>query len=301
MNPTIPAGGTISDFTLLLWAVSEVLHFSEKKIKTANSGILIVDIKKSALESLDGFDLELYPFVSYLLQDLWEIGSTSKKLKYFIKRNNLEKHELKILDIGCGKGAISIPVVKEFNAEVLGIDAIPEFIETAKNKAKELGVENKCTFINGDASNLINDLKGFNFAMLASVGQILGDISQSLNRLEDCLISDGYVYLDDVYLPDNALSNYTRCLRESDFYKQINESNFYIVDKLIQSPDETVEEDDIIYTKIAARTEELIAKYPDKKKLFEAYLAMQRKENYALENVLQGITILLKRKNFAEV
>jgi len=122
-----------------------------------------------------------------------------------LKRNYLHTQQLKILDIGCGKGAISIPIVKEIDSTVYGIDAMPEFIEAAKGKAKEFGVEKFCTFVNGDASKLINNLKGFNLIMVASVGPILGNISQTLSKLEGCLSNNGYVILDDGFLPDNAV------------------------------------------------------------------------------------------------
>lgn len=254
------------------------------------------DFNKSVLESLDCFEPGLRPFIPFLLQDLWEIGSSSQKVLEMIKRNNLHERKLKILDIGCGKGAISIPIAKEVNAEVLGIDAMPEFIEEAKLKAKEFGVESLCTFVSGDASKLITELKGFDLALLASVGPVLGNVSQTLSVLEKCIVDNGYVLLDDGFLPDYAVSDYTRCLRESEFYKQINESNYFMIDKLIQSPDDTAETDDHIYSKIEKRVNELSVQYPVKKELFESYLAMQEKENYALENELQCAMILLQKK-----
>ena len=254
------------------------------------------ELNDRILESLDCFNAELFPFIPYLLRDLWEMGSSSKKISKIISENGLNKQKLKILDIGCGKGGISIPIAKEFNAEVFGIDVIPEFIEEAKHKAKQWNVEDCCVYKCGDADKEINNLKGFNLIMLTSVGPVLGNVSETLNRLESCLETDGYVILDDCYLPDDAVSDYTRCLRESDFFDQINQSNFMIIHTSIQLPEDTAEEDEYIYEKIEQRTKELTAKYPSKKDLFESYLRMQRKENYALENELTCITVLLKKK-----
>ena len=254
------------------------------------------NFERESLETLDCFDVELRPFIPYLLQDLWEIGSSSQKILDMIKRNKLNEKHLKILDIGCGKGAISIPISKELNAEVFGIDAMPEFIENAKDKSKEFGVDKFCSFVSGDAAELIYDLKKVNLVLLASVGQILGNVSQTLTILEKCLEQGGYVILDDCYLPDNSVSDYTRCLRESEFYKQIGASNFNVIDQLILSEDDTAENDDYIYKKIETRVKALSAEHPDKKALFEKYLATQKKENYALENELKCVTILLKMK-----
>lgn len=93
------------------------------------------ELENIPLDSLDCFDKELRPFIPHLLEDLWEIGSTSRKIRKFIVGNGLDKIKLKILDIGCGKGGISIPLAKEFEAQVFGVDAMPEFIEYAKSKA----------------------------------------------------------------------------------------------------------------------------------------------------------------------
>ncbi len=254
------------------------------------------NFEKDFLETLDCFEPELKQFIPYLLQDLWEIGSSSGKILSVITKNKLHENHLRILDIGCGKGAITIPIAKELNAEVFGIDAMPEFVEDAKTKAKEYGVEKLCSFINGDAVKLINGLKDFNLALLASVGPVLGDVSQTLANLEKCLTDGGYVILDDCYLPDEAVSNYTRCPRETQFFKQISESNFSVIDTVTQLPDETADTDNYIYTKIEMRVNELSDKFPVKKSIFENYLAAQKKENYSLENELQCVTILLKKK-----
>ena len=254
------------------------------------------ELNEKILESLDCFDAELFPFIPFLLQDLWEMGSSSKKIIKIITNHGLDKQKLKILDIGCGKGGISIPIAKEFNAEVFGIDAIPEFIDVAKQKARQWNVEDNCIYKCGDAGKEIDNLKGFNLIMLASVGPVLGNVSETLSRLESCLETDGYMVLDDCYLPDDAVSDYTRCLRESEFFDQINNSNFNMIYTSIQSPEDTAEQDEYIYGKIEQRAKELEAKYPSKKYLFESYLKMQRQENYALENELTCITVLLKKK-----
>lgn len=248
------------------------------------------------LETLDCFDVELRPFVPYLLQDLWEIGSNSQKILDLIKGNRLHLNKLKILDLGCGKGGITIPIAKELNAEVLGIDAMPEFIEEAKNKAAEFAVDKLCTFECGDVVKLISGKIEFDIVLLASVGPIFGDVAQTLSVLEKSIKSNGHIIIDDCYLPDNSVSEYSRCQRESEFYDQIYKSNFIIADKLILSPQDTADVDNYIYGKIENRAKELSEKNPTQKKIFDNYLAAQRKENYSLENDLCCATILLKRK-----
>lgn len=255
------------------------------------------EFDKNLLEALDCFDPNLRPFIPFLLQDLWEIGSSSKKIKQVIVEHGLDKHELKILDVGCGKGGISIPIAKEYNSTLVGIDGMPEFIEFAMQKAVEYNIHENCTFVCGDAKKIVDGLNGFNLVLLASVGPILGNVYGTLSTLENALDKNGYVILDDCYLPDDAVSEYDRCLRESDFYDQINRSNYSLIAEYIQSPNDTKEEDDFIYSSIEKRVIELSSIHPEKKQLFYSYLAMQRKENYSLEKELQCVALLLMKKN----
>ena len=68
----------------------------------------------------------------------------------------LLKKESKILDLGCGKGAVLINLVKNFGCQGHGIDALPDFIEEAKEYAKKNKVEQKCTFETGDIRRMVD-------------------------------------------------------------------------------------------------------------------------------------------------
>ena len=63
------------------------------------------EIQNSIVEALDGPDIELYPYLPYLLQDLWEIGADPSIMLALLK-NNIKKKKLRIMDLGCGKAAV---------------------------------------------------------------------------------------------------------------------------------------------------------------------------------------------------
>ena len=44
-------------------------------------------IEHSILKSLDGKDINLFPFLPYLLQDIWEIGASPEVILNLIKKN----------------------------------------------------------------------------------------------------------------------------------------------------------------------------------------------------------------------
>jgi len=103
-------------------------------------------LEESVVTAMDGSESELFPFLPYILQDLWEIGASPKVIIELIRKHTNNYSNLKILDLGCGKGAVLIKLAKEFNCTCSGIDAIKEFISDANKKAKEFGVDHLCRF-----------------------------------------------------------------------------------------------------------------------------------------------------------
>src|SRR4030042_5201175 len=108
-----------------------------KKMKT---------IEESVVTAMDGSDKELFPYLPYILQDLWEIGADPDAIIELISKHFKHYTDLKVLDLGCGKGAVSVKVSKALGCNCYGIDAIPEFIVFAQQKALEFKVEHLCTF-----------------------------------------------------------------------------------------------------------------------------------------------------------
>lgn len=256
------------------------------------------DIKESVTLSLDGSDADLHPFFPYLLQDIWELGSSSKILIDLLRRNHVLENlkEFRILDLGCGKGAISIPVIKTMNGSLFGIDAMPEFIKVAEQKAFEFGVSNACKFMVSDIRNEIERLSGFNLILLSSIGPVIGNVKETLLKLNHCLVDNGYVFLDDGYISEEIDINLENVPGENEFFEQIGKSNYEIIDKYIFKQAEMEKSNKVIYSAIKVRADELKIKFPDKKLLFEKYLDDQKAENDLLENIITCASLLLRKK-----
>ncbi|MBU2447241.1 MAG: methyltransferase domain-containing protein [Bacteroidetes bacterium] len=255
--------------------------------------------QQSIINSLDGEDAELYPFLPYLLQDFWELGTPSSVIIELIRKNSVQTKfsPLKVLDLGCGKGAVSIPLARKFNAQVIGIDALPEFIDEAKRKAKEFQVEEMVEFRVGDIRELISFYSEFHFVILNSIGPVLGDVGETLTKVSRCLISRGYVIIDDGFIPDEVDFTHPDCLKEKEYYEKITKSGFVIIDSKEYQSEEIKVSNEYMYSLIVDRADELSLKFPDKRNLFEGYLKNQRDENYYLENKIKCITLLLQKKD----
>lgn len=68
----------------------------------------IKNSNKDFLDSLDLIDQEMKEHIPYILQDLWELGSIPEYIYLLIDENVDKKGINKIIDFGCGKGAVLI-------------------------------------------------------------------------------------------------------------------------------------------------------------------------------------------------
>jgi cyclopropane fatty-acyl-phospholipid synthase-like methyltransferase len=252
-------------------------------------------VEKIVVESLDGIEIELFPYLPYILQDLWELGSDPSIMLSLIKEN-IENKKLKVLDLGCGKGAVSISIAKELQCSVKGIDAIPEFIASATEYAKLYRVNDICEFETGDIRAKINEIEGFDIIILGAIGPVFGNLCDTLIILTKALNAQGYVLLDDGYIDDKSSNSYNRCLRKSDFYNQIFSAGFEVIQEVIIDKNTIEDSDKSMYESIEKRVNELIIQYPAKKDMFTGYLKCQVYENYMLANKLVCGTWLLKLK-----
>lgn len=245
---------------------------------------------------MDGFDKDLFSFLPYILQDIWEIGSDPDIFISLVKKHKKNYSLLKILDLGCGKGAVLIKLAKEFDCQCLGIDAMKEFIEEANNKANEFEVTNLCEFEVNDIRNRVKTLNLFDIIILGSIGPVLGNYYATLSMLAKSLNKNGIIIIDDGYLEKDSDYVHPFMFKKAVIIHQITDSGMSLIDEIIIQKDQIKSSDDFIFEHLKKRCDELIEKYPDKKYLFENYIKKQEEENDVLENKVVCSTMVIKRE-----
>jgi len=111
-----------------------------------------------------------------------------KRIDFIVQsiRNYFNRTNLKGLDIGCGKGNITV-LLASLGYSIIGIDISLENIKVAKSKAN---YKNNPTFLVGDAENL--PLKGgFDFIILSEVLEHLNCPEKALIQCNEVLREDG--------------------------------------------------------------------------------------------------------------
>ena len=251
-------------------------------------------LEESIIRAMDGSDLGLIPFLPYILQDCWEIGSDPNTMIDLVRKHAQDHSHLRVLDLGCGKGAVSVKIAQEFKCGCLGIDAIKEFVDEAMRKAKEHGVDHFCRFEVGDIREKVNSLRGFDVIILGSIGPVFGDYSKTLGSLKECIKDNGIIIIDDGYIANGSDYVHPLVQKQDVVYRQISESGMKLIDEVIFDKDYIKGSDDAIYKSLKKRCLELIEQFPGKAALFKDYIKRQEEESVVLEDKIVCAVMVIK-------
>ncbi len=249
-------------------------------------------IEESIATAMDfNCDISIIPYLPYILQDFWEIGTPPETIINLIKKHCKNYSSLHVLDLGSGKGAVSVKLAEELKCNCYGIDGIPEFIATANEKAQQYNVEKLCRFEIGDIREKIQSAGKYDVIVLGAIGQVFGNCYETLTTLSQHLTPEGIIIINDAYIDDTSTYTHPTVLPRSEILKQIAQAGM----KLIDEDKDTPTDNAIEFENLQTRCRELMEKYPDKKSLFESYIQAQSDEYNALENEVIGTIFVVKQ------
>jgi ubiquinone/menaquinone biosynthesis C-methylase UbiE len=237
------------------------------------------------------------------LQDFWELGSSpstvSELIESYVDLEDEEGEPIKILDLACGKGAVSVKIAENLEVKVKGIDIMSEFVDFAKAKAKEHKVSDLCQFAVADVTTAITKEKNYDVTILSAIGNVLGTPKETIQKLKSTIKKGGYIVIDEAYVKDDTSKDQIAYNKESylteqqwlDIFKQ---AKLEIVETVLA---DDIEDESLSSTKgmasITKRANELIEKHPDKRKIFEGYIESQQREYDDLDQSLVGVIWIL--------
>lgn len=253
-------------------------------------------IEESVVTAMDGTDPALYPYLPYILQDSWEIGASPDVILHLLRSHCRDHSRLRLLDLGCGKGVVSIQAAAELGLSCLGIDAVEAFVAEARSKAAEWGVDALCRFEVGDIRIRVKELSGYDVIVLGAIGPVFGDYRETLTALSSCLKPDGIFIVDEGYFPDDSPYTHRIIRKKSALFQEIAEAGMELIDEVVIGEEDIKEADDQIFADLKKRCLELAAAYPDKKDLFLDYIRRQVEENAVLETEAVCSTMVIRRK-----
>lgn len=249
------------------------------------------DRERIVAQSLSAQDVGLLPHIPYLLQDLWELGSDPQVIVDLLASHVSIGAQSRILDLGCGKGAVSITLAEAFGCTVQGRDLMVAFIEEARKRAEEHGVHALCTFLVEDVVESVACERGNDVVIFGAERSVFTDTSTLLHKLKGTVRSNGYLIIDDVYVPEGYVSDNGISL--SGWHCAFAQAGLEIVEAVETDPIAMQEMNRRNQLAIERRAHELIARYPEQAKLFTSYVSDQQAECDLLDSTLIGTTWLL--------
>jgi SAM-dependent methyltransferase len=261
---------------------------------------------QSVLEKLAGSltanTTELLPFLPYLLQDLWELGSSPRMVADLIKKydehpaNASERRHY--LDLCCGKGAVSVELAKALGARLTGLDITPEFIDVARQKAADHGVASLCAFRVADANVAVREERGYDGVIFGSVGDILGSREETVTLLRETVREGGFIVIDDAYAEvDDAKIRFQDYITREQWLELFERCRVRVLEEVAGADlsAECAERNRADMKNIQTRAAELSILHPEKKALFDDYVASQADEVQDLESTLSGVVWMLRK------
>ena len=252
------------------------------------------NINQDFLDSLDLQDKEMERYIPYVLQDLWELGSIPDYIYQLINNNIDTKRIKRIVDFGCGKGAVLIYLAKRLKFQGLGIDIVSEFIESACNHSIENSVSDRLDFISSDILEYISQNEKYDIVIYGYDSGILGDVHKTISRLQNCISDSGYLILEIAFTPYYK-AKIEGLPTDKELLEQLDKSDLKTIDKIIWDTEKirTINNVNNIY--ISKRIEELKKAYPEQTQIFERYMSNQIDECKLIENEMICSTWILKK------
>jgi len=256
------------------------------------------NVPESVADSLET-DSSLLPYMPFLLQDLWALGTDVESIIRAIDSLGLtSSSQLNVLDLGCGKGALSIRIAMRFGYRVFGIDAMAPFIEDAIDKSRQHNVFHLCTFKQQDIFQFLKTGPQFDMVIFASLGGLLGTFQETVRKLRQQVRDGGYIFIDDGYLKKGDRLNRKGYAHYRNHDKTVEELTCY-GDRLIDeiSTAEATERINKDYLQIIRkRGKELVKLKPELKSTIESYIALQVEECRIIEEETEGALWVIRKE-----
>lgn len=217
----------------------------------------------------------MLPFAAELLQDLDELGSDSDQIVETLSSLSIGA-EHSVLDLGCGKGAVSLEVASALGCAVVGVDGHEDFIVQARQAAVKEGLAGRATFHVADARGFSGS---FDAVLALALGDVLGSPTQTMAKLRELTPSGGIIVVSDGYL---SKPGDTRPTGFEDYRDRKGMLAGYMAhgDALVgewlfeEEPDGPSEEDETAL--IACRAKDLARAHPQLKPYLEEYVQGQQ-------------------------
>lgn len=245
-----------------------------------------------------GIPSDLLPWYPELLADIWILGSWPDRIVELLRLLQLPAGTTRVLEVGCGKGAVSIAVAGALGCFTRGVDQYEPFIQEAIAQAHQAGVADRCLFELADMRAVLDTGGDYDILIFAAIGNVLGDFRHTVARLRQAVRAGGYMVIDDGFLSRrNRLDRpgYEHYRPHDETLCELTAHGDVLLREVIVPLPELKAYNQNNMALIETRAASLIRVYPELSELFDQFLRAEEEECRLLEEETVPAVWLLQR------
>lgn len=240
-------------------------------------------------------DVRLLPVLPELLADLRELGPSAGDVVDVLASVGVTPGAT-VLDLACGKGAVSVALAEQLGARVRGIDAFQPFLDAAQTLAMARGVAERCVFEQGDIRDVLGQGAQHDVVLLLSAGPVLGDYVRTVAGLRTLVRAGGYLVIEDGFQADDGAPDDTGdYTSHAETLRQLTAHGDLVVREVINSADQARRVNQRNTELISQRARLVKARHPALASLVDAYVERQRRETERLGTAVPCAIWVLRR------
>jgi cyclopropane fatty-acyl-phospholipid synthase-like methyltransferase len=238
---------------------------------------------------------ELLPFLPELLADLDELGSDAEHIAAIVRDLRVSP-DARVVDLGCGKGAVAIEIAGALGLHVLGIDLFEPFVAHCVEAARDAGVAHLCEFRHGDAKRLAGEVCPADIVVFAALGDVLGDTAETMRVVRQYGQPGGHIVISDVFLRDGGSAVFPGFEQYRSRQETIQALTIWgdvLINEVLEEESEADDTTDDEAAAIQRRAVELAARHPEHAEQILAFAAQQGQANaHIAENLIDVVWVL---------
>lgn len=271
--------------------------------KKRGDGEFARGVEREVAASVDA-TADLLPVFGELFAELDGLGSLPVRTCGLLRKWGVGEGS-RVMDLGCGKGAVGVEVARRLGSRVDGVDGCAAFVEAARELAAKRGVEGRCRFLVGDVwAAAARARGGYHAAVMAGVAGV-ERAAPAVRR---------FVKRGGVYIVDDAVERGTggarpRASEERDnrgagAYGGItleeaeavfSELGDEVVERVVRRRADVERQNQVLYEKLARGARAVKRHRPGLGRSVDAFMERQRRANAALSERLRVVMWVVRK------
>ncbi|CAM2067630.1 Class I SAM-dependent methyltransferase [Sulfidibacter corallicola] len=241
-------------------------------------------------------EVDLLPLMPELLADLEALGGSPELTLELLERVS-PAPAWRVLDLGCGKGALALAVAARFGCRVEGVDGFAPFVDEANTTARKRGLADRCRFRQGNVRHLVQTEDRYDALIFAGLGDLLGPPTETVTQLRRLLRPGGFMVIGDVFLKPGAplAEGYGYALHEDAMLRALTASGDRCVATSTLTDAQMIATNRDNNDRIRRCARNLMDRHPDRAETIAAYVRRQEVECRKLETCFVDAAWLIER------